>query len=191
MLYITLLIMGLATACIVLLPTYQSIGIWAPLLLVVMRLAQGFGLGGEWGGAVLMAVEHAPDNRRGFYGSWPQVGLPAGLLLATGIVYFLSFLPESDFFNWGWRISFLISAVLVAIGLYIRLKTLETPAFTRLLQTLRIAHVPFLELWRTHRWNTLVGLGARYIEDVTFNIYGVFIIAYITGTLQLSRQTAL
>jgi len=138
-----------------------------------------------------MAVEHSPENRRGFYGSWPQIGVPAGLLLASAMVYLLSFLPESDFFNWGWRIAFLISAILVAIGLYIRLKILETPAFTALKKMQKVVHVPFLELWRTHGWNTLLGLGARYIEGVTFNIYGVFIIAYVTGALQLPRQTAL
>jgi metabolite-proton symporter len=190
-LVLTLLIMGIATFLIGLLPTYTSVGLWAPVMLLVLRIFQGIGIGGEWGGAVLMAVEHSPENRRGFYGSWPQIGVPAGLLLASGMVYFLSFLPESDFFNWGWRIAFLISAVLVAIGLYIRLKILETPAFTQLQKTQKIVHVPFFELWRTHGWNTLLGLGARYIEGVTFNIYGVFIIAYVTGALKLPRQTAL
>jgi len=185
------LIMGVATFLIGLLPTYASVGIWAPAMLLVLRIFQGIGIGGEWGGAVLMAVEHSPDGKRGFYGSWPQVGVPAGLLLSSGMVYLLSFLPENDFFSWGWRISFLISAVLVAIGLYIRLKIMETPAFTGLQQAQKIAHVPFFELIRTHAWNTLLGLGARYIEGVTFNIYGVFIIAYVTGALQLPRQTAL
>src|SRR5258708_29869389 len=107
------------------------------------------------------------------------------------MVYLLFFLPEDDFFSWGWSSSFLISAVLVAIGIYIRLKIMETPAFTGLQQAERIVHAPFLELIRTHGWNTLLGLGARYIEGVTFNIFGVFIIAYVTGVLQLPRQTAL
>jgi metabolite-proton symporter len=190
-LVLTLLIMGIATFLIGLLPTYASIGIWAPAMLLVLRIFQGIGIGGEWGGAVLMAVEHSPPGKRGFYGSWPQVGVPAGLLLASGMVYLLSFLPEDDFFSWGWRISFLISAVLVAIGLYIRLKIMETPAFMGLQQAQKIVHTPFLELIRTHGWNTLLGLGARYIEGVTFNIFGVFIIAYVTGALQLPRQTAL
>ena len=190
-LVLTLLIMGLATFLIGLLPTYASAGIWAPIMLLVLRIFQGIGIGGEWGGAVLMAVEHSPQGRRGFYGSWPQVGVPAGLLLSSAFVYLLSFLPENDFYSWGWRISFLISVVLVAIGLYIRLKIMETPAFTRLQQTQEIVHVPFVELLRTHGWNTLLGLGARYIEGVTFNIFGVFIIAYLTGALQLPRQTAL
>ncbi len=190
-LVLTMLVMGIATFLIGLLPTYASVGVWAPIMLLVLRIFQGVGIGGEWGGAVLMAVEHSPAGRRGFYGSWPQVGVPAGLLLSSGIVYLLSFLPESDFFAWGWRISFLISAVLVAVGLYIRLKIMETPAFTRVQQAQKIVHVPFVELLRTHGKNTLLGLGARYIEGVTFNIFGVFIIAYLTGALQLPRQTAL
>lgn len=190
-LILTLLIMGIATFLIGLLPSYASVGIWAPVLLLVLRIFQGIGIGGEWGGAVLMAVEHSPDGKRGYYGTWPQVGVPAGLLLSAGMVYLLSFLPEDSFFSWGWRISFLISAVLVAIGLYIRLRILETPAFVQIQKTQEIVHVPIVELFRSHGWNTLLGLGARYIEGVTFNVLGVFIIAYLTGTLHLPRQTAL
>jgi MFS family permease len=190
-LVLTILIMGIATFLIGLLPTYASVGIWAPVMLLVLRIFQGLGIGGEWGGAVLMAVEHSPTGRRGFYGSWPQIGVPAGLLLSSGMVYLLSFLSENDFFSWGWRIAFLISAVLVAVGLYIRLKIMETPAFARIQETNKVAHVPFFELLRTHGKNTLLGLGARYIEGVTFNIFGVFIVGYIAGTLGLPRQTAL
>ena len=190
-LILTLLIMGVATFLIGLLPTYQQVGLWAPILLLVLRVFQGFGLGGEWGGAVLMAVEHSPTGKRGFYGSWPQIGVPAGLLLSSGMVYLLSYLPEDQFFAWGWRIAFLISAVLVAVGLYIRLKVLETPAFNRVKQEKQVAAVPVVELFRTHGKNTLLGLGARYIEGVTFNIFGVFVVGYLTGTLQLPRQTAL
>jgi metabolite-proton symporter len=191
MLIATLMVMGIATALIGLLPTYASVGVWAPMLLLVLRVFQGIGIGGEWGGAVLMAVEHSPNEKRGFYGSWPQVGVPAGLLLSSGMVSLLSLMPDADFLSWGWRIAFLLSAVLVAIGLYIRLKILETPAFTRIKETGREAAVPFLDLLRTHPKNTLLGLGARYIEGVTFNIFGVFSIAYVTGALQLPRQTAL
>jgi metabolite-proton symporter len=190
-LVLTILIMGIATFLIGLLPTYASVGIWAPIMLLFLRVFQGIGIGGEWGGAVLMAVEHSPTGRRGFYGSWPQIGVPAGLLLSSGMVYLLSYLPEADFFSWGWRIAFLISAVLVAVGLYIRLKIMETPAFTRIQESNKLVHVPFFELWRTHGKNTLLGLGARYIEGVTFNIFGVFIVGYIAGTLGLPRQTAL
>ena len=190
-LVLTILIMGLATFLIGLLPTYASAGIWAPIMLLFLRVFQGIGIGGEWGGAVLMAVEHSPAGRRGFYGSWPQIGVPAGLLLSSGMVYLLSYLPEADFFSWGWRIAFLISALLVAVGVYIRLKIMETPAFTRIQESNKLVHVPFFELWRTHGKNTLLGLGARYIEGVTFNIFGVFIVGYIAGTLGLPRQTAL
>src|SRR5579885_1465502 len=190
-LILTLLIMGVATFLIGLLPTYAQVGIWAPIMLLVLRISQGFGLGGEWGGAVLMAVEHSPTGRRGFFGSWPQIGVPAGLLLSAGMVYVLSYLPEDQFVSWGWRIAFLVSAVLVAVGLYIRLKIMETPAFNRIKQEKKVAAVPVLDLFKTHGKNTLLGLGARYIEGVTFNIYGVFIVGYVAGTLQLPRQTAL
>ncbi|MGB8138885.1 MAG: MFS transporter [Pseudolabrys sp.] len=190
-LVLTILIMGVATFLIGLLPTYATVGIWAPVMLLFLRIFQGIGIGGEWGGAVLMAVEHSPAGRRGFYGSWPQIGVPAGLLLSSGMVYLLSYLPEADFFSWGWRIAFLISAVLVAVGLYIRLKIMETPAFTRIQESDKVVHVPFFELWRTHGKNTLLGLGARYIEGVTFNIFGVFVVGYLAGTLGLPRQTAL
>lgn len=190
-LILTLLIMGVATFLIGLLPTYASVGIWAPIMLLTLRIFQGIGIGGEWGGAVLMAVEHSPTGRRGFYGSWPQIGVPAGLLLSAGVVYFLSFLPEADFFSWGWRIAFLLSALLVALGLYIRLKILETPAFLHAKKEEKVVAVPVVELFKTHRKNTLLGLGARYIEGVTFNIFGVFIVGYLTSTLNLPRQSAL
>jgi len=190
-LVLTVLIMGVATFLIGLLPTYDRIGIWAPLMLLALRIFQGLGIGGEWGGAVLMAVEHSPVDRRGFYGSWPQIGVPAGLLLSAGVVYLLSFLSESDFISWGWRVAFLVSAVLVAVGLYIRLTIMETPAFAQLQAMQKVVQVPFVELIRVQGKNTLLGLGARYIEGVTFNVYGVFIIGYLAGTLQLPRQTAL
>ena len=131
-LVLTLLIMGVATFLIGVLPTYQSVGILAPILLVVLRIFQGIGVGGEWGGAALLVVEHAPDNRRGFFGSWPQMGSSAGNLLAAGSFAAVSALPEEQFLAWGWRIPFLISAILIAVGLFIRLKIAETPAFDRM-----------------------------------------------------------
>lgn len=190
-LILTLLIMGLATFLIGLLPTYESIGIWGPILLLLLRIFQGIGIGGEWGGAVLMAVEHSPDNRRGFYGSWPQIGVPAGLLLSSGVVSLLSLLPDASFLAWGWRVAFLISAVLVGVGLYIRLKVLETPAFTRVKERQQESKAPFLDLLRTHPKNVLLGIGARYIEGVTFNTFGVFSIAYVTTALGMPKQVAL
>ena len=121
MLYLTLLIMGTATALIGLLPTYDTLGIWAAILLIACRLIQGFGLGGEWGGAVLMAVEHAPDNRKGFYGSWPQLGAPLGLVLGTLVFsIFSATMTDAQFLAWGWRLPFLFSIVLVVVGLWIR-----------------------------------------------------------------------
>jgi metabolite-proton symporter len=190
-LILTVLIMGIATFLIGLLPTYAQAGIWAPLLLLALRIFQGIGIGGEWGGAVLMAVEHSPEGKRGFYGAWPQIGVPAGLLLSAGVVNALSFLSNDDFFAWGWRIAFLLSIVLVMIGLYIRLRIMETPAFRRAQTDNNIAPVPFFDLFRSHTKNTVLGLGARYIEGVTFNIYGVFLVGYLTQTLHMSRQTAL
>ena len=190
-LVLTLMIMGAATVLIGLLPSFASIGVWAPALLLLLRILQGIGIGGEWGGAVLMAVEHAPEGKRGFYGSWPQIGVPAGLLLSSGVVALLSFLPDAAFLAWGWRVAFLLSGLLVGIGLYIRLKVLETPVFAAVKVAKQEAKVPFFELMRMHPRNILLGLGARFIEGVTFNIFGVFVIAYLTTALGLSRQTAL
>jgi metabolite-proton symporter len=190
-LILTVLIMGIATFAIGLLPTYATAGVWAPLMLLGLRIFQGIGIGGEWGGAVLMAVEHSPRGRRGFYGAWPQIGVPAGLLISAGVVNMLSFLSNEDFFAWGWRIAFLLSIVLVVIGLYIRLKIMETPAFAQAQVENKIVAVPFVELFRSHTKNTLLGLGARYIEGVTFNIYGVFLVGYLTSTLHMTRQSAL
>src|SRR5687767_8916520 len=131
MLVLTLMIMGIATFLIGLLPTYEQIGPWAAVLLVLLRVAQGFGVGGEWGGAVLMAVEHAPPGRRGYYGSWPQIGVPAGLLLSTGVFTYFSSMPDEAFLAWGWRVPFLLSALLIVVGLIIRVRLYETPAFEK------------------------------------------------------------
>ena len=191
MLVLTLLVMGIATFLIGFLPTYNDIGVWAPIFLLVLRVLQGLGIGGEWGGAVLMAIEYAPKERRGFYGSWPQIGVPAGLFLATIVVALLSMVSDQAFLAWGWRVAFLLSALLVAVGLYIRLKILETPMFERLKKTQEQAKVPFFELWRTHTLKTILGMGCRYIEGVTFNIFGVYSIAYLTTALKLPRTTAL
>ena len=128
MLYLTLLIMGVATALIGVLPTYEQLGVWAPVLLVTCRLVQGFGLGGEWGGAVLMAVEHAPEDKKGFYGSWPQLGAPLGLVLGTLVFSVVSaFLTDAQLLAWGWRVPFLISILLVIVGLWIRFTIAESP----------------------------------------------------------------
>jgi len=191
MLILTLFIVGVATFLIGLLPTYEQIGIWAPILLVVLRVLQGIGIGGEYGGAVLMAVEYAPEGKRGFYGSWPQVGVPAGLLLGTVAFGLVSLLPDEQFFAWGWRAVFLASIVLVVIGLYIRLQILETPAFTRVREAQEEAQVPFTELLRSQPKELILGMGTRWIEGLVFNAYGVFIISYATSQLELTRTTVL
>jgi MFS family permease len=192
MLVYTLLIMGIATALIGFLPTYKSAGIWAPILLLTLRIFQGLGLGGEWGGAVLMAVEHSPDKKVGFYGSWPQVGVPAGLFMGTGIVALLSYsLSEEQFLSWGWRVAFLISSLLVAVGLYIRFQILETPAFARVRQSGAQVRVPIMEVLRNYPRNVMLGMGARFIEGASFNIYAVFMIAYLSTVIKLPRTTAL
>ena len=191
MLSLTLTIMGLATFAIGLLPTYQSVGAWAPALLVVLRLIQGFGLGGEWGGAVLMAVEHAPRNRRGFYGSWPQTGGPAGMLLSTLVFRAVSTLPEDQFMAWGWRVPFLLSLVLVGVGLFIRMRLAESPAFARVKESGSESRLPIIELLRTHRKNVLLAMGARFAENGFYYIYTVFVLSYATEHLKVERSSVL
>jgi MFS transporter, MHS family, shikimate and dehydroshikimate transport protein len=188
MLILSLLIMGIATALIGFLPTFETIGVWAPILLVVLRFCQGIGVGGEWGGAVLMAVEHAPEGRRGFYGSWPQMGVPAGLL--TGNLVFLAataWLPES----WGWRVPFLLSFVLVGVGLFIRLRIMETPAFLQVKETRTEAPMPILDVLRTYPKNVLLAMGMRVAENGTFYVLTVFVLTYIVEELKLEQTTGL
>ncbi len=146
MLILTLILMGAATFSIGLMPTYRQIGPWAAVALVMLRLIQGFGVGGEWGGAVLMAVEHAPAGARGFYGSWVQIGVPAGLLLSTAVFAQFARLPEEQFLSWGWRVPFLVSILLVGVGLIIRVRILETPAFARVKQARTEARRPIVEV---------------------------------------------
>ena len=191
MLVLTLLIMGVATFGIGLLPTYAQVGPWAAVSLVVLRLAQGFAVGGEWGGAVLMAVEHAPADRRGFYGSWPQLGVPAGLLLSTAVFAQFARLPEDQFLSWGWRVPFLLSLLLVGVGLIIRLQIQETPAFTRLKAAQTEARRPIIELLRSQRKEVLLAMGARLAENGAFYIYTVFVLVYGTQKVGLDRQTVL
>src|SRR4029453_14684894 len=180
MLVLTLMIMGIATFCIGLLPTYDLLGPWAAVALILLRMAQGFGVGGEWGGAVLMAVEHAPDHARGFYGSWPQIGVPAGLLLSTLVFALVARLPEEQFYAWGWRVPFLLSILLVVVGLIIRLRIIETPAFTRIKEARVEARRPIVEVLRSHPKEVLLAMGARLAENGSFYIYTVFVLVYAT-----------
>jgi MFS transporter, MHS family, shikimate and dehydroshikimate transport protein len=188
MLILSLLIMGIATAMIGLLPTYESIGIWAPVLLVVFRFCQGIGVGGEWGGAVLMAVEHAPEGRRGFYGSWPQMGVPAGLLLGN-LVFFASraVLPA----GLDWRTPFLLSLLLVAVGLFIRLRILESPVFTEVKESGTESEMPILDVVRTYPKNVLLAMGMRIAENGPFYILTVFVLSYVTAELGLGENVGL
>ena len=191
MLVLTLVLMGAATFLIGLLPTYDQIGLWAAVALVALRLIQGFGVGGEWGGAVLMAVEHAPEGSRGFYGSWPQIGVPAGLLLSTGVFSLFASLPQDQFLSWGWRVPFLLSIVLVGIGLYIRLSILETPAFEKLKESRREARQPTLEVLRHYPKQVLLAMGARVAENGSFYIYSVFSLTYATQYAGVDRNVVL
>lgn len=192
MLVMTLLIMGVATFLIALVPTYAQIGVWAPILLLVLRVFQGIGLGGEWGGAVLMTFEYAPKDQRGLYASLPQIGLSIGLCLASGIVALLSYLlTDAQFLAWGWRVAFLISATLVGVGVYIRLNIMETPEFARIKEMQTESRVPFKEMISKHGGNVVAGMGARYIDGVFFNVFAVFAIGYLAGPLKFSRTDAL
>ncbi|SDR17780.1 metabolite-proton symporter [Rhizobiales bacterium GAS113] len=192
MLVMTLMIMGVATFLIGLLPTYQAIGVTAPILMLVLRILQGIGLGGEWGGAVLMTYEYADPGRRGFYASLPQIGLSIGLCLASGVVALFSYLlNDAQFLEWGWRVAFLLSVVLVVIGIYIRLRIFETPEFAALKAKQGEARMPFLDMLRDYPRNILAGMGARYIDGVFFNIFAVFIIGYLVNTIKITRTDAL
>jgi MFS transporter, MHS family, shikimate and dehydroshikimate transport protein len=192
MLIMTLMIMGIATFLIGLVPTYEQIGVAAPLLLLLLRVLQGIGLGGEWGGAVLMAYEYAPPEKRGFYASLPQIGLAIGLMLASGVVALLSsLLTDAQFLAWGWRIAFLISAAMVGVGIYIRLNVQETPEFAAVKARNAELRIPFADMIKRYPGNVLKGMGARYIDGVFFNVFAVFIIGYLAGTIKISRTDAL
>lgn len=192
MLITTLVMMGVATFLIGCLPTHAAIGVAAPILLVVLRFIQGFGVGGEWGGAVLMAVEHGHQGRRGFYASWAQAGVPVGLLLATGIFSLLNAqLTDEQFIAWGWRVPFLIGILLLAVGLYIRLAILESPLFKKLQEEEPDRPAPIREVLRKHPRSILIAMGARFAENASFYIFTVFIYAYARDQLQLDRQVIL
>jgi metabolite-proton symporter len=191
-LLITMTIMGVGTFAIGLVPSYDKIGIAAPILLVVLRAAQGIGIGGEYGGGMVMAIEHAPPKQRGFYSALVHVGVPAGLVLPIILLGGLSAsLSEHDFLSWGWRIPFLLSILLVGLGLFIRRQISETPAFQRLKAEGKTSAVPVLEAIRDHRSNVLFGIVAKIAESGLFNIYAVFAITYCVSKLGLPRQVAL
>lgn len=191
MLVISILLMGLATFLIGLLPTYAQAGIWAPILLVALRLIQGFSVGGEWGGAALMSVEYAPDDRRGYYGSWMMAASPAGAMLATGAFAALAGLSDEQFLVWGWRVPFLLSIVLVGVGLFIRLRIFETPAFARVREAGTRARLPVLEALREHPKNVVLAAGVNLGFNTFIFVLFTFMLSYATGQLGVERSVVL
>ncbi len=195
LLVLSLLMMGLSTFAIGLLPSYASVGVLAPVLLVVLRLVQGFALGGEWGGAVLIVSEHGDPARRGFWASWPQAGAPAGQLIANGLLAVMAVVQsEADFLAWGWRIPFLLSAVLVLIGLWIRLSVEESPVFKAARANADAGgddKMPILTVLRRYPREVLTAMGARFAENVSYYIFTIVITTYVTAQLKLSSSFAL
>jgi MFS family permease len=185
----TLLITGVATAAVGLVPTYERIGIWGAIILTIIRFIQGIGVGGEWGGSVLLSMEWALTSKhRGFITSWPQLGVPAGLLLATVAVFAFSQISGTQFMVWGWRVPFLISLVMVVIGLYIRLGILETPAFRRILSENRVERAPVREVMKLQWREVVLSAFLRMAEQAPSYIYLSFVYAYGTHVLQLPRD---
>ena len=191
MLVITLLIMGGATFLIGLLPTFEQVGVIAPILLVILRFLQGFAVGGEWGGATLMAVEHAPEESRNFYASWPQMGAPAGLVLSTAVFTAFSSLPDEQFFAWGWRVPFLLSIVLIAVGLFIRLRVLESPAFARVKELGAESRVPLLKVLRDYPVAAVLAIGVVLVNIGGYYIVITFTLSYVTEQLGVARNVPL
>lgn len=190
MLVFTLLMMGLCTAAIGFLPTQNSIGHWSPALLILLRVIQGFALGGEWGGAALMSVEHAPEGRRGLFGSTMQMGVPAGLLVSSGAFALVSTLPDEQFFAWGWRIPFILSLALLAVGMYIRLQVSEPPAFEKVRSEGNVSRAPLLEVWRNEKKKTLIMVFFQTVANVGYFLITVYALTYVTSTLHLPRSVA-
>ncbi len=188
----TLLLMGVSTVLIGLMPTYGAVGVAAPLLLTLLRFTQGVGVGGEWGGAVLLAVEYGHGGRRGFVASWPQVGVPLGLLSSTGVLALFEWaLPRDAFLAWGWRVPFFLSGLLVVVGLVIRARLMETPLFARLLRDSAVAKAPVRETLRRHWREVLLAAGSRLTENSCFYLFTVYVIAYGREVLRVPDSVCL
>ena len=190
-LVLTLSLMGGATVMIGLLPTYEMIGLWAPALLILMRIIQGMGIGGEWGGALLLAYEYAPEKRKGFFGSIPQAGVTIGMLMATFIVSLMTLFSEEDFLSWGWRIPFLLSSVLVLLGLWIRKDIDETPDFQKVKASGQVAKTPLRDTLKHHWREVLIAAGLKVVETAPFYIFSTFVVSYATSTLTYQKSQAL
>ena len=193
LLMLSLVLMGVATILIGLLPTYAQIGVWAPIALIVLRLVQGFAVGGEWGGAVLMAAEHGDSARRGFWASWPQAGVPAGNLLAAAVLAIMAAVQsEAEFLDWGWRVPFVLSALLVVIGWYIRNRVSESPMFEAEIEAAEApAKVPAIDVLRERPKALVLGAGLRVGENISYYILTVFSLTYLVDVSHESRSVAL
>jgi MFS family permease len=187
----TLLCMGIGTLLIGVLPTFSALGIWAAVLLTVLRIVQGIGVGGEWGGSVLLSMEWGSKRRRGFMASWPQLGVPIGLLLSTGMVKLMDAVSGSGFLVWGWRVPFLFSIVMIAIGLYVRLRVLESPEFSAVRRTESVARVPVWDAIRTNWREILCAAFVRMSEQAPFYLYITFVLTYGTKKLGLVQGNLL
>ena len=194
MLVTTLMLMGVATFLIGILPSHAQIGVWAPVLLVMLRFVQGFGVGGEWGGAVLMAVEHGHDGKRGLNASWVQAGVPAGLLLANAVFWIFSSMGDEKFLAWGWRIPFLLGGLLLAVGMFIRLRVMESPVFEQMMaekDSKEKSAPPLLEVLKTQPREVILAMGSRFAENACFYIFTVFSLSYATEYLGLEKTALL
>ncbi|MFJ7511866.1 MFS transporter [Peribacillus simplex] len=190
-LVLTLSLMGVATFGMGLLPTYQAVGIWAPILLITLRLVQGLGIGGEWGGALLLAVEYAPAEKRGLFGAIPQMGVTIGMLLGTIALSIMTQLPESAFMTWGWRLPFIFSALLVFFGLWIRKGIDETPSFKKVKESGEVPKLPIVETLKNYWREVLIAVGAKVVETAPFYIFSTFVVSYATSNLGFSRTATL
>jgi MHS family shikimate/dehydroshikimate transporter-like MFS transporter len=190
-LILTTLVMGLSTGIIGLLPTYDTIGVWAPVLLVLLRVLQGLGAGAEFGGASTLLAEHAPPHRRGYYCSYAQLGVQVGLVLATVSFLLVGLLPEEQLLSWGWRVPFLVSFLMIGVALYVRLRVEESPVFRAMAAEQTIIKLPVLETLRTYPRNLLIGVGAHIADTACAYLYATFTVAYATSTLGISRGTVL
>ncbi|KOR86014.1 MFS transporter [Peribacillus frigoritolerans] len=190
-LVLTLSLMGVATFGMGLLPTYQAVGIWAPILLITLRLVQGLGIGGEWGGALLLAVEYAPAEKRGLFGAIPQMGVTIGMLLGTVALSIMTLLPENAFMTWGWRIPFIFSALLVFFGLWIRKGIDETPSFKKVKESGEVPKLPIVETLKNYWREVLIAVGAKVVETAPFYIFSTFVVSYATANLGFSRTATL
>ncbi|MDE2364049.1 MAG: MHS family MFS transporter [Hyphomicrobiales bacterium] len=190
-LMITMIVMALGTFAVGLLPTYKDIGVWAPILLVTLRVIQGIGLGGEWGGASLIVIEHAPADRRGFYGSLVQIGFPLGMVTSSAVFAVVTMLPEASFQSWGWRVPFLLSIVLLAVGWFMRRRVPETPVFEAMKASGEIARAPFLETVLRNPRSFLVAIGLKISEVSLVYALTVFAVVYATTKLGIPKKSML